>query len=155
MEWYGRMRAERRNFRKVFELCLADPEWSRAGLDLAGSLWFLWICCGMQREGRHYLEAALRADPEPSPERTRALWICAWVAGLQGELDVAQERLARCRAEDPEGSATGYVIQLEGMFALMRRESPGRASCWARPWPGTWPGATCSPGSCPVTRWRR
>lgn len=136
VEWYGRMRAERRNFRKVFELCLADPEWSRAGLDLAGSLWFLWICCGMQREGRHYLEAALRADPEPSPERTRALWICAWVAGLQGELDVAQERLARCRAEDPEGNATGYVIQLEGMFALMRREFPragellGEAMAW-------------------------
>ena len=124
VEWYGRMRAERRNFRKVFELCLADPAWSRAGLDLAGSLWFLWICCGMQREGRHHLEAALRADPEPSPERTRALWICAWVAGLQGELEVAQERLARCRAEDPEGSAAGYVIQMEGMFALMRRDFP-------------------------------
>ncbi|MFF5212927.1 ATP-binding protein [Streptosporangium sp. NPDC000396] len=124
VEWYGRMRAEQRNFRKAFELCLADPEWSRAGLDLAGSLWFLWICCGMLREGRHYLEAALRTNTEPGPERIRALWVCAWVAGLQGDLDVARERLARCRAEDPEESAAGYILQMEGLLALMRWDFP-------------------------------
>ncbi|WP_433251386.1 ATP-binding protein [Streptosporangium sp. CA-135522] len=122
VEWYARMRAERRNLRKAFELCLADPEWSRAGLDLAGTLWFLWICCGMLREGRHYLETALRMNTEPGPERTRALWVCAWVAALQGDLAAARERLDRCRAEDPEGSAAGHVVQMEGLLSLMRRD---------------------------------
>ncbi|GAA3135693.1 ATP-binding protein [Streptosporangium carneum] len=122
VEWYGRMRAERRNFRKVFELCLADPGWSRTALDLAGSLWFLWVCCGMAREGRHHLEDALRSDSRPGPERTRALWVCAWVAVLQGDLTTARERIARCRAEDFDGAAAGYVAQIEGLLALMRRE---------------------------------
>lgn len=122
VEWYGRIRAERRNLRKVFELCLADPQWSRAGLDLAGTLWFLWVCCGMSREGRHHLETALRADPGPSPERLRALWVCAWVAALQGDLAAARERLDQCRAEDPEGSVTGHVLQVEGMLSLLRRD---------------------------------
>ncbi|MBB4939561.1 putative ATPase [Streptosporangium album] len=123
-EWYGRIRAERRNLRKVVDLCLADPEWSRAALDLTGTLWFLWICCGMPGEGRHYLEAALRTDTEPGPERLRALWVCAWVAALQGDLDVARERLDRCRAEDTEGSATGHVAQVEGMLSLLRGDHP-------------------------------
>ncbi|WP_344970636.1 ATP-binding protein [Streptosporangium fragile] len=126
VEWYARMRAERSNFRKALELCLADPEWSRVGLDLAGSLWFLWICCGMQREGRHYLEGALALHAGPCPERTRALWVCAWVAAIQDETDAALELLARCRAEDAEGSAGGHILQIEGLVALMRRDL-GRA----------------------------
>ncbi|MFJ2030444.1 ATP-binding protein [Streptosporangium sp. NPDC087985] len=124
VEWYGRMRAEQRNLRRVFELCLADPEWSRAGLGLAGTLWFLWVCCGMLREGRHYLETALRMDTGGGPERIRALWVCAWVAALQGDLDAARQRLDRCRAEDPEGSATGHVVQVEGLLSLIRRDYP-------------------------------
>ncbi|MEU0518050.1 AAA family ATPase [Streptosporangium sp. NPDC006007] len=123
VEWYARMRAEQCNLRKAFELCLADPGWTRAALDLAGSLWFLWICCGLVRQGRHYLEAALRSDAEPGPERTRALWVCAWVAVLQGDLEAARELLARCRAEDAGGSAAGYVLQIEGLLALTRRDS--------------------------------
>ncbi|MEV7005396.1 NB-ARC domain-containing protein [Streptosporangium sp. NPDC051022] len=122
VEWYGRMRAERHNFRKVFEVCLADPGGVRTALDLAGALWFLWVCCGMAREGRHHLEAALRSETEPGRERTRALWVCAWVALLQGDLDAARERLARCRAEDSEGAAAGYVAQMEGFLALTRRD---------------------------------
>ncbi|MER5322026.1 ATP-binding protein [Streptosporangium roseum] len=124
VEWYGRIRAEQRNFRKAFELCLADPEWSRTGLDLAGTLWFLWVCCGMLREGRHYLETALGMDTRPGPERIRALWVCAWVAALQGDLDGAGERLGQCRAEDPGGSAAGYAIQIEGLISLMRGDYP-------------------------------
>ncbi|MGW4421720.1 ATP-binding protein [Streptosporangium sp. NPDC004631] len=123
VEWYARMRAEQCNLRKAFEVCLADPGWTRAALDLAGSLWFLWICCGLVRQGRHYLEAALRSDAEPGPERTRALWVCAWVAVLQGDLEAARELLARCRAEDAGGSAAGYVLQIEGLLALTRRDS--------------------------------
>ncbi|MDP9863086.1 MULTISPECIES: ATP-binding protein [Streptosporangium] len=122
VEWYGRIRAERRNLRRAFELCLADPERSRAALGLAGTLWFLWICCGMLREGRHCLETALRRDTGPSPERIRALWVCAWVAALQGDLGAARERLDRCRAEDAEGSAAGYVAQVEGLISLTRRD---------------------------------
>lgn len=124
VEWYGRIRAEQRNFRKAFELCLADPEWSRTGLDLAGTLWFLWVCCGMLREGRHYLETALGMDTRPGPERVRALWVCAWVAALQGDLDAAEERLDRCRAEDPGESAAGYATQIEGLISLMRGDYP-------------------------------
>ncbi|GHE31036.1 hypothetical protein GCM10017673_37310 [Streptosporangium violaceochromogenes] len=128
VEWYARMRAEHRNLRRAFEICLADPGWSRVGVDLAGSLWFLWVCCGMLREGRHCLEAALRSETGSGPERIKALWVCAWVTLLQGDLDAARELLARCRAEDTAETAAGYVLQMEGLLALMRRDFPRAAT---------------------------
>ncbi|GGQ03853.1 ATP-binding protein [Streptosporangium pseudovulgare] len=121
-EWAGRMRAERHNLRAALDLCLADPARSRAGAALAGSLWFLWICCGLPDEGRHCLDAALRMHAEPGPERFRVLWARSWVALRQGDPQTAGRLLDLLRAEDREGHATGHALQIEGLIALIRRE---------------------------------
>jgi hypothetical protein len=56
------------NLRATLDFCLFRGA-RRAALELAGSLWFFWYHCGFPREGQHYLERALAANPEPS--RTR------------------------------------------------------------------------------------
>ncbi|WP_240501809.1 hypothetical protein, partial [Streptomyces neyagawaensis] len=61
------------------------PGEALAGLRLAGSLWFHWYACGAPGEGLHWLERALDANPEPTLERARALWVAALLLTAGGE----------------------------------------------------------------------
>lgn len=72
-----------------------------AGLRLAGTLWFHWHTCGAPGEGRYWLDRALEANPGPSRERARALW----VSGLLGLLAGSPEELARGRRRAGEAYA--------------------------------------------------
>ncbi|MFI7044120.1 ATP-binding protein [Streptosporangium sandarakinum] len=146
VEWAGRMRAERHNLRAALDLCLADPARSRAGATLAGSLWFLWICCGLPDEGRHCLDAALRMHAEPGPERFRVLWARSWVALRQGDPQTAGRLLDLLRAEDREGHATGHALQIEGLIALVRREFVRAARLFGRAAGGCATGGAEGPG---------
>ncbi|MET9065502.1 ATP-binding protein [Streptosporangium sandarakinum] len=145
-EWAGRMRAERHNLHAALDLCLADPARSRSGAALAGSLWFLWICCGLPDEGRHCLDAALRMHAEPGPERFRVLWARSWVALRQGDPQTAGRLLDLLRAEDREGRATGHALQIEGLIALVRREFVRAARLLGRAADGHATGGAEDPG---------
>jgi predicted ATPase/DNA-binding CsgD family transcriptional regulator len=68
-----------------------------AGLRLAGTLWFYWAGCGLLGEGRHWLDQALAANPDPGPDRGKALWVNGYVATLQGDLSAAHAMLEECR----------------------------------------------------------
>ncbi|WP_149830886.1 ATP-binding protein [Streptomyces tailanensis] len=70
----ARLRADQDDLRTALEFSLSTPGEALAGLRLAGSLWFYWHACGAPREGRYWLDRALEAGPEPTPERARALW---------------------------------------------------------------------------------
>ncbi|MER7134218.1 hypothetical protein [Streptosporangium saharense] len=77
----------------------------------------------MHIEGRGYLDRALAADLRRGPARTRALWVCAWAASLQGDLPGAEERLSECREADPGGHAGAYVTQLAAQVAAQRGQA--------------------------------
>ncbi|WUQ31079.1 NB-ARC domain-containing protein [Streptomyces sp. NBC_00239] len=106
VDWYRRMSADHMELRAALEHLLGtDPA---AALEMAGSLWFLWFCCGHLREGRSFLERALAAAAQGAgPVRARAVWALGLTAMLQGDLDtglahgLASARLAR-RLGDPE-----------------------------------------------------
>ncbi|MEV7005398.1 hypothetical protein [Streptosporangium sp. NPDC051022] len=119
VRWHRRLRLEAANLRLALETGMD----AGTGLELAGMLWFLWVCCGMHEEGRRYLDRALTLDRKAGPARTRALWVCAWVASVQGDLPGAEERLSECRAGDPGGAATAYVTQLSAQVAAQRGEA--------------------------------
>ncbi|MFC6065416.1 ATP-binding protein [Streptomyces ochraceiscleroticus] len=68
--WSDRMNAEHDDLRAALEFTLAESE-GRTALELAGALWFLWHGCGFPKEGKHYLERALAADPGPYPGSAR------------------------------------------------------------------------------------
>ncbi|MEW1924989.1 hypothetical protein [Streptomyces sp. NPDC088360] len=121
--WYERCTAEHANLRVALESCLAAPD-PRDSLEMTGGLWFFWLCCGFQREGRHYLDRALAKapDPVPEPERFWALWACGAVAFMQGDLE-ASDRLANLctpladRIDDP--AAADAALYLEGVQLVL------------------------------------
>ncbi|WP_405847492.1 ATP-binding protein [Streptomyces sp. NBC_01518] len=90
--WFGpdqpelvrRLHAESDLIRSAFEFCLNTPGELRAGLKLAGHLWFFWFATGALVEGRYWLERLLAAAPEPSVARARALWALALMLLSQG-----------------------------------------------------------------------
>lgn len=104
-QWFGSqqvalftgLRNEHANLRAALECCLSEPDASGLGLRMAGALWIYWLVCGLQREGRLWLDRALARDVEPSPQRATALWANGYLAALLGEMSPALEMLEECR----------------------------------------------------------
>ncbi|WP_433251389.1 ATP-binding protein [Streptosporangium sp. CA-135522] len=95
------------------------------GFDLVTALWFVWCCLGQVRQGRHYLDRALRRHPRPSPARTKALWVDAWAALSVGDTLAARERAAEAYAAATiEGDLAAAACALQNAAAadLVRGE---------------------------------
>ncbi|MCT9084695.1 LuxR C-terminal-related transcriptional regulator, partial [Streptomyces fulvoviolaceus] len=94
-----------------------------AALRLAGTLWFYWHACGAPREGRYWLDRALDANPEPTRERARGLWIAGLLAGCPEDLTRGRRRaeeareLARSLGDEAEAAHADYVIGVVRLFA--------------------------------------
>ncbi|MET9906498.1 LuxR C-terminal-related transcriptional regulator [Streptomyces sp. NPDC006476] len=128
--WFGpgqreivaRLRADQDNLRAALDFSLTEPGEARAGLRLAGTLWFYWHACGAPREGRYWLDRALAACPEPTRERARALWIVGLLAGSQEALTSGLARaeeardLARSLGDEAEAAHAEYVIGVLRLF---------------------------------------
>lgn len=128
--WFGpgqrrivaHLRADQDNLRAALDFGLASPGNRLAALRLAGTLWFYWHACGAPREGRHWLERALDANPEPTRERARALWIAGLLAAVTRELvpgrRLAEEARALARRlDDPaEAAHADYVVGVITLF---------------------------------------
>lgn len=104
------------------------PADALAGLRLAGTLWFYWHACGAPREGRYWADRALEANPEPTPERARALWVAGLLAGSPEDLTRGLRRaeeareLARGLGDAAEAAHAEYVI---GVIRLFADDLPG------------------------------
>jgi len=148
--WFGpgqreivaRLRADQDNLRAALDFSLSGnsalgaggttastavhggtPDDARAGLRLAGTLWFYWHACGTPREGRHWVERALAANPGPSSERARGLWVAGLLAGCPEDLTRGLRRaeeardLARELGDAAEAAHAEYVIGVTRLFA--------------------------------------
>jgi predicted ATPase len=121
--WCDRLKCEHANLRAALDYCLADPAEHRVGLDLVGTLYLFWVPGGFIREGRHYFDRLLAADPPPGRELTKALWTCARLAATQGDFAAVDERLAACRtyaAEQGDRVAEASVVYIAGSCAMLR-----------------------------------
>ncbi|MGP4091632.1 ATP-binding protein, partial [Streptomyces sp. KR55] len=117
--WFGpgqreivaRLRADQDNLRAALDFSLTTPGEALAALRLAGTLWFYWHACGAPREGRYWLDRALDANPEPTPERARALWVSGLLAGCPEDLTRGRRRAeeARTLARRPGGGGARRV----------------------------------------------
>ncbi|MEV1078971.1 LuxR C-terminal-related transcriptional regulator [Streptomyces sp. NPDC050211] len=121
-ETVARLRADQDNLRAALDFCLTAPGERLAGLRLAGTLWFYWHACGAPREGRYWLDRALEANPEPTPERARGLWVAGLLAAatqdLTRGLGLARDarRLARHLGDPAETAHAEYVIGVLQLF---------------------------------------
>ncbi|MFD7457251.1 MULTISPECIES: ATP-binding protein [unclassified Streptomyces] len=104
-------------------LAAPTPGEALAGLRLAGTLWFYWHACGAPREGRYWLDRALDANPEPTRERARALWVSGLLAGCPEDLTRGLRRaeeaaaLARRLGDEAEAAHAGYAIGVIRLFS--------------------------------------
>jgi non-specific serine/threonine protein kinase len=121
-EWAERLRVERANLFAALDHCVTVPGQERDGLRLGAALWFYWIACGFVRDGRYWLERALQADPAPSGDRARGLWISGWIACLQGDYPAGLALLEESRdLADELGDDTEltYATQYLGWARLV------------------------------------
>jgi predicted ATPase/DNA-binding CsgD family transcriptional regulator len=132
-DWFGsrqeeiltRLRAEHANLLTALEYPGdtegASPKDRQSRLELAGSLLYHWVAGGFLSEGRRQLERALRAAPEPTSARARALLAAAYVVGEQFDLAEAQRWLTEAeelaeRLQEP--SVAAHVRGHRGVAAL-------------------------------------
>ncbi|GAA0912158.1 ATP-binding protein [Nonomuraea longicatena] len=121
--WFVRMRQEHDNVRVALEHALNSPGETMLALRLLSSLWFMWICCGFTREGRLYLERALAANPTPSKERCKALWVLSYVRSAQGDSTGALSAAEQCSTEAVRVGDSKAVIlasKMQGTAALLQ-----------------------------------
>ncbi|MEU8378037.1 ATPase [Streptosporangium sp. NPDC048865] len=104
--WYVRMRHEHDNIRVALDHCLRTPGEVQAGLKLLSSLWFMWVACGLAREGRLYLELART----PSADRCKALWVLSYINSAQGNITGAIEAAEQCSSDAVRVGDSGAVI---------------------------------------------
>jgi non-specific serine/threonine protein kinase len=122
---YHDMKREQPNLRAALEFCLADPGEYLTGLRMLGALYLFWASGGIIREGRQYFNRLMTTDPAPGPELTKALWSCARLATIQGDLDTAAQLLEECRPyalSQHDLVAQGNIVYLAGAIAMLRGE---------------------------------
>ncbi|MEV0401309.1 LuxR C-terminal-related transcriptional regulator [Actinoallomurus sp. NPDC050550] len=133
VEWFTRLRADHPNLRAALEHYHADPDDAPAGLGMATDLLYYWISGYCLGEGRDWLDRGLAACPRPDAVRARALWTCAWVAIIQGDLDAAGTMLEEGRAIGQRlglTSVQAYVALYSGMIAVYRNQVEAAIPCY-------------------------
>ena len=91
-DWLDRISTELDNLRTAMQWSLDGGD-SVLGMTIAGSLYRFWYIRGV-REGRHWLELFLDADPPASPElKARVLFAAGSLIQVQGDYGTAAELL--------------------------------------------------------------
>jgi non-specific serine/threonine protein kinase len=122
LEWAARIRTEYTNLRAALEYCFGDSGDVTVGLRLAAALGYYWFGCGLQHEGRYWLDRALAAAPEPSPPRLHALNMANWTVPGLGATTTTEERVAEHaelaqRLGDPVAEAEAETVRAMLLFA--------------------------------------
>ncbi|MFI6503195.1 ATP-binding protein [Nonomuraea typhae] len=121
--WFLRMRQEHDNVRVALEHALHTPGETVLALKLLSSLWFMWICCALTREGGLYLERSLAANQDLSRDRCKALWVLSYVRSAQGDGEGASKAADQCSAEAIRVGDSNAVIlaaKMQGTAALLQ-----------------------------------
>jgi predicted ATPase/DNA-binding CsgD family transcriptional regulator len=124
------LRLQHGNIRVALNFCLTDPRESIAGMAIAAGLRHYWTASLRLSEGRRWLDRLLTQNHDPTPERTRALCVCAYLTtGPSGTVQAVDRMLDEADAiaralGDPEAAAS--VAHMRGLAMLFRAE-PERA----------------------------
>ncbi|WP_143020206.1 ATP-binding protein [Sinosporangium album] len=126
-EW-SRVRDDWPNLRAALEFCAARPGEAPVGLRLASALWFLWVACGMTRDGRHHLETLLAFGEGNPAERSRALLRLAYLAAGQGDFTAAKAALAECGGLGVREERV-HMLKVQGTVSFSRGDIETADKC--------------------------
>ncbi|WP_246868780.1 LuxR C-terminal-related transcriptional regulator [Saccharopolyspora sp. ASAGF58] len=128
--WVNRLRSDQGNLRVALHTAAASPETAGVALQMCTDLWQYWGIRGLNGEARHWLDQALAIAPTEVPERVRALWVSAWFALLQGDLDKVlptAEQATVLAAQRGEETEKAYLALVRGLAAFFLNDSPRAA----------------------------
>ncbi|MEU5215091.1 tetratricopeptide repeat protein [Streptomyces sp. NPDC020807] len=94
---------------------------AESAVEIAVSLWFLWVACGRIAEGRTRLRHALSLHPGPLP--ARALWLAAYLELESGRPDDADPLLVQAwsaAVREGDDRCLALLAHLRGSTALFR-----------------------------------
>jgi predicted ATPase/DNA-binding CsgD family transcriptional regulator len=125
VQWHHRLAGELANLRTALDFSLAQGDQIHA-TEIASNLGDYWMALNL-REGSRWLERVLAATQgHATPERTRALWVGAWMATLEGDTEGAIVRLDEARTLTQrvgDREAVARVDQVAGIVSLYRGEA--------------------------------
>lgn len=122
-DWMARIAADRANLAVAFKHLLGSGDVD-GGLRMASALRFYWTTREL-REGRRWLEDALRGKCASQHARGEALWSAAWVTALQGDAVAATTYLTESRAiadQLHDDRMASHVATWQGTVALFSGE---------------------------------
>ncbi|MDP9861801.1 MULTISPECIES: ATP-binding protein [Streptosporangium] len=127
VELWGRIRRDWPNIRAALDLCAEDPAEHETGLGMAVALWYLWVACGMLREGHHHLERLLAFARPGSESWSMATLTLAYIAIARGHLREARLLLERCGSRSAPGDdLVGLLLlKLSGTLAVIEGDLSG------------------------------
>lgn len=121
------MDAERPHFAAALSWSAAEPPEHDAGLEFAATLRYHWLSGGHLAEGRRWL--ALFLDKEVSlPTRGHGLWVAAWVAMLQGDLEGARSYIESLEAIAPQVDVEAHVDHWTGLLEVFSGDAESAIS---------------------------
>ncbi|UBV14721.1 LuxR C-terminal-related transcriptional regulator [Mycolicibacterium fortuitum] len=127
------LRADIANLRAALEFCLAEPGEAASGLQMASALYQYWMMSGLLAEGSYWTERLLDAVPEPCPVRIHGLYAAASLCILRRELDAGARMLDEAdQMVDADATGRAYVVQAQGLLALMRDNTEQAAALLER-----------------------
>jgi len=130
LEWIARLEREQSNLREALEFCLSEePDaGAEAGLRMAAALFPFWLCRGLFREGKHWLDRALAHNPEqPTASRVGALYAANVFAGVQGDLRASRALVEEAQALIPQITdplVRARITHADGLLGLVSGDLP-------------------------------
>ncbi|MEU9832876.1 LuxR C-terminal-related transcriptional regulator [Streptosporangium sp. NPDC048047] len=122
-----RVRRDWPNLRAALDLCAEDVALREIGLMTAASLWYLWVACGMLREGRHHLERLLALPGPWDDARAWGTLTLVYIAEARGDLELARSLLEECAGHSPPGDPLIPLVHLKmsGTAAFLEGDTRG------------------------------
>ncbi|RYE41046.1 MAG: protein kinase [Hyphomicrobiales bacterium] len=116
LDWIARLKREQPNIRDALEFCVDDDP--TAGLRIAAALTLFWASQGRYDEGRRWFSRLLAQQTGlGTVDRAKALWAGSFLAGVQGDVQVATDLVEQGRALAEESSdpmPRAYLALAEG-----------------------------------------
>ncbi|MFI9536931.1 LuxR C-terminal-related transcriptional regulator [Nocardia fusca] len=95
--WFRAVSIDLPNLRVALQNCMDAHANPRDALQIASCLRVYWTSPGLILEGIQWLRKALDLAPQPSSERAEALWTCAYLELVLGDIDQGARTYAECQ----------------------------------------------------------
>jgi DNA-binding CsgD family transcriptional regulator/tetratricopeptide (TPR) repeat protein len=124
---HRRTEPEHANLQTALEFSLSTPGQEAVGLRLAVALHYHWLFCGHTAEGRSWLDRALVCNPEPSRDRARTLWMCAFARCLTGYASTVYPYATEAETwaqENGDDEVLAHALLVQGGYWFLTGDTP-------------------------------